>query len=110
MEESKAILKEVLDLGYNAIKVLHTTVQNMSKEALDPQSKERVDIMANVMILINDIMSPAHEISRTMLNESEHKFLDYLIELAAKSKEIAEEVKAKEKEKEKVNEKKEINV
>lgn len=100
MDDHKAILKEVLDLGFNAIKVLHTTVQKMSSEGFDQlgeRERERIDIMANVMILINDIMSPAHEISRTMLNESEYKFLDYLVELAQKSKELAEETKAKEK-------------
>ncbi len=110
MEEKRNIEREtlikVLDLAYNSIKLLLNATNEIKKDGLEKLPivmKERLDVMNNVIVLINDIVSPAHEASKGWLKESEHPFIDYLIEVAKKSKEIEEEMKKNEKKEDKAS-------
>lgn len=96
-KEFELVLLKILDLGYNSLKALNNSVVQMNKQGFDKltqEEKNRMDITANVMILLNDILAPAHEISKKLLKESELPFIEFCIGLAQKSQKIGEEIKA----------------
>lgn len=80
--EVKQVLTELLLNAYSHIKAVNNEIHALGikdpqEASADDQNKLRA--MTLTLTLINDIIHPAHEISKKILNKSEHPIIDYCI-------------------------------
>ena len=106
----KAILHCVLTNAYSNIDSLSKEMAKLKKKDLsevdstfiDPETNEDATLKArlysNTIILINDIISPAHDISLQLFNDDVHAFIKQCKEQQDRWMKLQEQIEKKKKE------------
>ena len=87
----KAILTEIMSNGYYHIKAINNEIQAlneiMKKEGItDPQKasqaqQDQLRALTLTLTLVNDLMHPAHKVSKKLLKKSEGEFINFCINM-----------------------------
>ena len=74
----KRILTEVTEYAYNYMVHIHKEIQEVRKiEDKDDQVLRNLDALVHTFDLVNDLIHPAHDVSRKLL-EVHPSFIDYV--------------------------------
>ena len=77
-QDYKAVLSEVTEYAYNYLVHIHKEIQEAKKnENKTEQDLRNLDALVHTFDLVNDIIHPAHTISRSIL-KIHPSFIDYV--------------------------------
>lgn len=79
----KRALKEVALSAYSQIKAINNEIATLNIK--DPQDapvdvQNKLRALTLTLTLVNDIIHPAHRISKHLFDESDHKLIDYCMQ------------------------------
>ena len=81
-KEVKLVLIEILSNGYNHIKAINNEIHALNiKEPQDatPEVQDKLKALTLTLTLVNDLIHPAHKMSKSLFNKCDMPIVDYCI-------------------------------
>lgn len=83
-KDIRRVFEEIIGAAYNHITCINNEIQKLNIKDVDKASqddKNKLSALTHTIILINDLIHPAHKISKIMFNKCESTIVDLCIKL-----------------------------